>query len=157
MVRLLMIPMDAHYIRTKFQWFVSNPPCSSFKKLIVLTPRLLRSLHTMSLAKKAPGGLKDHECKKMALREHPPIPYVLEKTAYKRRFLPTRISTSRRWSKKVRSYEFLSGTLARARLFSFTWDLLKKRFRKRVSSSPLRNIPKLTPTSARRSRNWKTS
>ncbi len=33
----------------------------------------------MSLAKVAPDGLKDHECKKMTLCERPPIPYVLEK------------------------------------------------------------------------------
>jgi hypothetical protein len=33
----------------------------------------------MSLVKAAPNGLKDHECKKMALRECPPIPYVLGK------------------------------------------------------------------------------
>jgi hypothetical protein len=33
----------------------------------------------MSLAKAAPDGLKDHECKKMALRDHSPIPYVPEK------------------------------------------------------------------------------
>ncbi len=33
----------------------------------------------MSLAKAAPDGLKDCKCKKMALRERPPIPYVLEK------------------------------------------------------------------------------
>ncbi len=30
----------------------------------------------MSLAKAAPNGLKDRECKKMALCERPPIPYV---------------------------------------------------------------------------------
>jgi hypothetical protein len=45
----------------------------------VSTPRLLRNLHTMSLAKAAPDGLKDRECEKMALRERPPIPYVPEK------------------------------------------------------------------------------
>jgi hypothetical protein len=33
----------------------------------------------MSLAKAAPDGLKDCECKKMALRERPPILYVPEK------------------------------------------------------------------------------
>jgi hypothetical protein len=33
----------------------------------------------MSLAKAAPDGLKDRECKKMALRERPPIPYAPEK------------------------------------------------------------------------------
>ncbi len=33
----------------------------------------------MSLAKAVPGGLKDRECKKMALRKRPPTPYVPEK------------------------------------------------------------------------------
>jgi hypothetical protein len=56
---------------------VSNPPRSFFKKLIVLTPKLLRN--PMSLAKAAPDGLKDCECKKMALCKRPPIPYVPEK------------------------------------------------------------------------------
>ncbi len=73
------LPTDAHYVRTSFQRFVSDPPRSSLKKLIVSTPRLLRNLRTMSLAKAAPSGLKDCECKKMALRERPPIPYVPEK------------------------------------------------------------------------------
>ncbi len=73
--------MDAHYVRTKFQRFVSDPPRSSFKKLIVSTPRLLRNLHTTSLAKAAPDGLKDRECEKMALRERPPISYVPEKNS----------------------------------------------------------------------------
>ena len=63
------IPTDAHYVRTRFQRFVSDPPLSSFKKLIVSTPRLLGNLHTMSLAKAAPDGLKDCECEKMTLRE----------------------------------------------------------------------------------------
>ncbi len=71
--------MDAHYVRTSFQQFVSDPPRSSFKKLIVSTPRLLGNLHTMSLVKAAPNGLKDRECEKMALCERPPIPYVPEK------------------------------------------------------------------------------
>ncbi len=33
----------------------------------------------MSLAKATPGGLNDCDCKKMALRERPPIPHVPEK------------------------------------------------------------------------------
>jgi hypothetical protein len=45
----------------------------------VMTPRLLRNLHIMSLGKAAPDGLKDRECEKMVLREGPPIPYVPEK------------------------------------------------------------------------------
>jgi hypothetical protein len=58
---------------------MSDAPRFSFKKLIVSTLRLLRNLHTMSLAKAAPDGLKDHKCKKMALCKQPPIQYVLEK------------------------------------------------------------------------------
>jgi hypothetical protein len=45
----------------------------------VLTPRLLCNLHTMSLAKAVPDGLKDWECKRITLREHPPVPYVPKK------------------------------------------------------------------------------
>ncbi len=33
----------------------------------------------MSLAKAVPEGIKDRECKRFALREHPPVPYVPEK------------------------------------------------------------------------------
>jgi hypothetical protein len=33
----------------------------------------------MSLAKAVPKGIKDKECKRLALREHPPVPYVPEK------------------------------------------------------------------------------
>ena len=33
----------------------------------------------MNLAKAAPNGLKDCKCKKMALHECPPIPYVPKK------------------------------------------------------------------------------
>jgi hypothetical protein len=58
---------------------MSDPPGSLFKKLIVSTPRLLHNLHTMSLVKAAPDGLKDCECEIMALRERPSIPYVTEK------------------------------------------------------------------------------
>jgi hypothetical protein len=33
----------------------------------------------MSLAKAAPKGIRDNECKRFALRECPPVPYVPEK------------------------------------------------------------------------------
>jgi hypothetical protein len=33
----------------------------------------------MSLAKAVPKGIRDKECKRFALQECPPIPYVLEK------------------------------------------------------------------------------
>jgi hypothetical protein len=67
------------FSRTRLQRFLSNPPRSSFKKLIILTPRLVQTLRTMSIAKAVPKGIKDRECKRFALREHPSVPYVPEK------------------------------------------------------------------------------
>jgi hypothetical protein len=37
---------------------------------------LLEGLHTMSMTKTAPDGLKARECKQIKLRELPPVPYV---------------------------------------------------------------------------------
>ncbi len=45
--------MHVPYARTKFQWFMSDPPLSPF----VSTPRLLHSLHTIRVAKAVPDGL----------------------------------------------------------------------------------------------------
>jgi hypothetical protein len=53
------IPM---YAPTRTKFLKSNPPLSLFMKLIVLNPKLLCGLHTMSLAKAVPDSLKDHEC-----------------------------------------------------------------------------------------------
>jgi hypothetical protein len=55
------------------------PPLSSLKKLIILTPRLVQGLHTMSLVKAVPEGIRDKECKTFTLQEHPLVPYVPEK------------------------------------------------------------------------------
>jgi hypothetical protein len=33
----------------------------------------------MSLAKTVPAGIKDKKCKRFALQERPPVPYVPEK------------------------------------------------------------------------------
>ena len=63
------IPTDAHYVRTKFQQFVSDQPHSSFEKLVVSTPRLIRDLHTMSQAKATLDVLQDRECEKTAVRK----------------------------------------------------------------------------------------
>jgi hypothetical protein len=80
---------------TKLQWFASDPPFSSFKKLIVPIPRLLRCLHAMSLAKATLKGLKECKCKKIM---PPPIPYVPKKdcvqetvSAFKAESLKTQI------------------------------------------------------------------
>jgi hypothetical protein len=67
------------FSRTRFQRFLSNPPLTSFKKLIVLTPRLVQGLRMMSLAKAVPKCIKDWECKRFVLQERPPVPYVPEK------------------------------------------------------------------------------
>ncbi len=56
-----------------------QPPCWSFKKLVLLTPRLLQSLRMMSLAKAVPDGIKDKERERLALQERPPVPYMPEK------------------------------------------------------------------------------
>jgi hypothetical protein len=71
--------MHVPYGRTKFQRFTSDPPLSSFKKLVVSTLRLLHNLHTMNLVKAVPDGLKDLECEKMALHKCPLIPNVPKK------------------------------------------------------------------------------
>jgi hypothetical protein len=59
--------------------FLKQPPLSSFKKLIVLTSRLVQGLRMMSLAKAVPEGIKDRECKRFTLQERPPVPFVPEK------------------------------------------------------------------------------
>ncbi len=65
-------------MRMNFQCFLilNQALRSSFKKLIVSMPSLLRGLHTMSLLKSVPKGLKPRECKRTKLREPPPVPYV---------------------------------------------------------------------------------
>jgi hypothetical protein len=62
------------HTRTKFQGSFNKAPCSSFKKLVVSTPLLLQSLHTMSLPKSVPKGLQPQECKRTKLCEPPPVP-----------------------------------------------------------------------------------
>jgi hypothetical protein len=62
--------------RTKFQRFLGKALHSCFKKLIISTPLLLQGLHTMSLTKSVPDGLRPHECKQSRLREPPPVPYM---------------------------------------------------------------------------------
>jgi hypothetical protein len=55
---------------------VTQAPRSKFKELIVTSPRLLRGLYSMSMLKTVPDGLKAKECKRIKLREPPPVPYV---------------------------------------------------------------------------------
>jgi hypothetical protein len=72
------IPTDTP-TRTSFQWFTSILPLSSFEKLVLSTSRLLHGLHTMSLTKAVPVGIRDKECERFALCKSPPVLYVPEK------------------------------------------------------------------------------
>jgi hypothetical protein len=97
----------------------------------VSAPRLLHNLHTKSLAKAVLDGLKDRECKKIALRKRPPIPYVPKKdcvqktvSAFKDNHLKTQIG-------KLRNYVFLSGTPVHTRHPTSMWDLPWKLSKKR--------------------------
>ncbi len=45
--------------------FVTQAPLSKFKELIVTCPKLLRGLHSMSVLKTVPEGLKARECKQI--------------------------------------------------------------------------------------------
>ncbi len=55
---------------------MTQAPLSKFKELIVTSPRLLRGLHSMSMLKTVPDGLKARECERVKLRKPPPVPYV---------------------------------------------------------------------------------
>ncbi len=55
---------------------MTQAPLSKFKELIVMSPRLLRGLHSMSMLKTVPDGLKARECKRIKLCKPPPVPYA---------------------------------------------------------------------------------
>ncbi len=73
------IRTNKQHTRTDFQRFISETPRSSFKKLILSTPKLLGGLHTMSLSKSVPEGLNPCECERTKLCKPPPFPYIPEK------------------------------------------------------------------------------
>ncbi len=107
----------------------------------------------MSPAKAAPDGLKDCECKKMALRERPPIPYVPEKDSVQETvssFKDNHLKTLIKEGTELRVLIWHSGT---REVFLIHVGSAQEAIEKRATSSPLRIIPKLTPTSARKSRN----
>jgi hypothetical protein len=62
--------------KKNFLQFVTQKLLSKFKELIVMSPTLLTGLHTMSMTKTAPDGLKARECERIKLHEPPPVPYV---------------------------------------------------------------------------------
>ncbi len=70
------ITTDKLHTRTKFLHFLNQALCLLLKKLIVSTPTLLWGLHTMSILKSVPEGLKPRDCKRVKLCEPPPVPYV---------------------------------------------------------------------------------
>jgi hypothetical protein len=70
------ITTDKLLMKTNFQRFLNQALCSSLKKLIISMQSLLQGLHTMSLLKSVPNGLKPQECKRTKLREPPSVPYM---------------------------------------------------------------------------------
>ncbi len=76
MRKVKKITTNELHTRTKFLRFLNQVPRSSFKKLIVSTPTLLRGLHRMSMLKSVPEGFKPQECECIKLCEPPPVPYV---------------------------------------------------------------------------------
>jgi hypothetical protein len=80
----------------------------------------------MSIAKAAPKGLKlkDHKCEKITFVNTIQFLMSPRKTVFRRQCLPSRLRVSRHRLAKVWNFEFLSGTLGCAKLFSFRWDLL---------------------------------
>jgi hypothetical protein len=107
----------------------------------------------MSLAKAAPEGLKDHECKKMALRKRPPIPYVPEKdsvqdmvSSFKDNHLKTLINEGT----ELRVPIWHSGT---CKAFLIHLGSAQEAIKKKGYFKSFEEIPKLLLTSARRSRN----
>jgi hypothetical protein len=59
-----------------FPRFMTQALLSKFKKLIVMSSKLLRGLHNMSMLKTVPDGLKAREYTQIKLCELPPVPYV---------------------------------------------------------------------------------
>ena len=89
------------------------------RKRVASTPRLIRSLHTMSPAKAAPDVLQETRAQENGFTRTPPIPHVPET--------------------KVRGHEFLYGTLVRE----------KQSRRKGVLGPHTRNLPNLMPVALR--------
>jgi hypothetical protein len=125
----MRLPTDAP-TGTKFQPF-TTPPLSSFKKLIVFTPRLLRNLHTISLAKVVPNNLKDCECERITLWDCPLIPYVSKKDSIQE----TMSALKNDQSLKTQIVEGAELCLS-IWLFSCMWDLLMKGSRNGDTSRP---------------------
>jgi hypothetical protein len=104
---------------TRFQRFLATLPFSLFKKLIISTPRLVHVLCTMSIAKAVPDGIKDQECKRFALQECLPPPYVSEKDSIQGLISLLKSNQSlKRLLGLMRSFACPSGIAERARRFS---------------------------------------
>jgi hypothetical protein len=79
--------------RTRLQRFLATLPLSSFKKLVISTPQLVRALCTMSLVKAVPKGINDWGSAKglpykNALRYHT----YQKKIPSKNRFLSSKVT-----------------------------------------------------------------
>ncbi len=128
------ISMDA-LTRTKFQRFKSNPPLSSFKKLIVSPDSYMAYIQWVLQR-------LFHTVLRMVSVEGPPDANVLwfpmspRNTLFKRRCLPARTRVSRLQLEKPQNYVSPSGILGCAKPFSCTWDQLWMQSRNKDISRP---------------------
>jgi hypothetical protein len=75
----------------------------------------------MSLAKAAPKGIKDNECKRFTLQERPPVSYVPEKDPAQEKVSTLKSDQSPKTTMgEDAEYVSPSGTVERVRLFSYT-------------------------------------
>ena len=75
----------------------------------------------MSLAKAVPKGIRDKECKRFALQERPPLPYVPEKDPVQEMISALKSNQSLKTTiGEYADYVSPSGIVERVRLFSFT-------------------------------------
>ncbi len=102
-------------------------------------PRLQRYLHTMSLAKAVPEGIKDRECKKDHLMQTSSgSPMSPRKTLFKRRCLPSRMTrVSRLQLDKMWNYFSSSGIAGHAKSFSCMWEQIWMQSRNEDTSIPM--------------------
>jgi hypothetical protein len=100
---------------------LKQPPTFFLQETIILTPRTVQGLRTMSLAKAVPKGIRDKECKRFALQERPPLPYVPEKDPVQEMISALKSDQSLKTTiGEYADYTSSSGIVECVRLFSFT-------------------------------------
>ena len=77
--------LSARFPSNPLGWIIKSPPRSSFKRLILGTPALLKAIMSGNNIKGTQEVLKDNECERGNVVNRPPIPYVPPTDPYKKR------------------------------------------------------------------------